>query len=174
MILNNTQEIDNDQQWVFVTLTVDGDECQFTHVAPVALTGQDLQDFVDAREDAYTLDILKDMYPDVPTSAKGTRADFEQWIIDGKIVPEVLDDEDNVITPEYVSTKVPWTNQHPDIISASGTEKANLLAAAKDLVSSLTYNDIDNHIETVFGNLNAAQQNSLKKLYKVVLYSVRR
>lgn len=174
MILNNTQEIDNNQQWVFVTVTVDGDDCQFTHVAPIALTGQDLQDFVDAGEDSYALDILKDMYPDVPNSAKGSREDFEQWITDGKIVPAVLDDEENVVTPEYVSTKVPWTNQHPDIIPASGIEKSNLLAAAKDLVSSLTYNDIDNHIETVFGNLNVAQQNSLKKLYKVVLYSIKR
>jgi hypothetical protein len=170
MILNNAQEIDNDKQWVFVTLTVDGDECQFTHVASTDLTGQDLQDFVDVREDAYTLDILKDMYPDAPASTKGNRTDFEQWILDGKIVPEVLDDGDNVVTPEYVSTKILWTNTHPDIISASGTEKANLLAAAKDLTSSLTYNDVDNHIETVFGNLNVAQQNSLKKLYKVVLY----
>lgn len=174
MILNNVQEIDDNQQWVFVTLTVDGDDCQFTHVAPIALAGQDLQDFVDARENSYTLDILKDMYPDAPNSAKGSREDFEQWITDGKIVLEVLDDEDNVVTPEYVSTKVPWTNQHPDIIPASGTEEANLLAAAKDLISSLTYNDIDDHIETVFDNLNVAQQNSLKKLYKVVLYLVKK
>lgn len=170
MILNNSQEIDNDKQWVFVTLTVDGDDCQFTHVAPIALIDQDLQNFVDAREDAYKLDILRDMYPDVPSSVRNNSSDFEQWILDGKIVPEVLDDGDNVVTPEYVSTKILWTNTHPDIISASGTEKANLLVAAKDLTSSLTYNDVDNHIETVFGNLNVAQQNSLKKLYKVVLY----
>ncbi len=174
MILNNSQETDNNQQWVFVTLAVDGSDCQFTHVVPANLSGQDLQDFVDAKEDQYALDILKDMYPDAPNIAKGSRADFEQWILDGKVVPEVLDDEENVITPEYVSTKVPWTNQHPDIVAASGTEKTNLLAAAKDLISSLSYSDIDNHIETVFSNLNAAQQNSLKKLYKVVLYSVKK
>ena len=174
MILNNSQETGNDNQWVFVTLTVDGDECQFTHVAPIALTGQDLQDFVDAKEDAYGLDILKDMYPDAPNSAKGSREDFEQWITDGKIVPAVLDDEENEIEPEYTSVKVPWTNQHPDIVGASGTEKTNLLAAAKDLVNSLTFADIDTHIDTVFGSLTTAQKNSLKKLYKAVLFSLKR
>ena len=174
MILNNTQEINNDKQWVFVTLTVDGDDCQFAHVAPANLSGQDLQDFVDAKEDSYKFDILRDMYPDAPKSVKNSLLDLEQWVLDGCNVPEVKDDEDNVIHPAYVAEKVAWTGKHPDIITASGTEKANLLTAAKDLVSSLTYNDIDSHIETVFGNLNVAQQNSLKKLYKAVLYSIKR
>jgi hypothetical protein len=157
MILNNSQEIDNDQQWVFVTLTVDGDNCQFTHVAPANLTGQDLQDFVDVKEDSYKFDILRDMYPDAPMSVKNTLSDLEQWILDGVDVE-----------------KVTWTNKHPDIISASGSEKDNLLASAKELADTLTFDNIDTHIETVFGNLNVAQQNSLKKLYKVVLYLVRK
>jgi hypothetical protein len=60
------------------------------------------------------------------------------------------------------------------------TEKAALTAGLRDnkdlrlelvdLVTNLTYTKIDKHIETVFYNLNAAQEASLKKLYKVVLY----
>jgi hypothetical protein len=157
MILNNSQEIDNNKQWVFVTLTVDGDDCQFTHVAPANLSGQDLQDFVDVKEDSYKFDILRDMYPDAPKSVKNDLADLEQWILDGVDVE-----------------KVAWTNKHPDIISVGGSEKDNLLASAKELADTLTFDNIEDHIETVFGNLNAAQQNSLKKLYKVVLYLVRK
>lgn len=174
MILNDTQPIDDDQQWVFVTLTVDGDECQFAHVAPASLVGQDLQDFVDSEESKYKLDILRDMYPDAPLEVRNDFEAFEWWTdstnTNAFVIPAVLDEHGIEIESERVAEKVPWVNQHPNIIPASGTEKTNLLEAAKNLVDSLTFDDIDSHIETVFSNLNVTQQNSLKNLYKVVLY----
>ena len=66
--------------------------------------------------------------------------------------------------------KVPFQGTHPDIFQATGTEKATLLAAAKDLVTNLTYDQIDTHIDNIFANLNSDQKNSLKKLYKMTLY----
>ena len=45
----------------------------------------------------------------------------------------------------------------------------NLRQVAKQLVQDLTFADIDTHIDNVFGNLNAAQKTSLKRVYKVVL-----
>lgn len=168
MILNNVQEINNNQQWVFVTLTVDGDDCEFTHVAPGDLSGQDLQDFVDAREDAYALDILRDMYPDAPNFVRNTRPNFEQWILDGAIVPAHED------SPEYIAIKIPWTNKHPDIISVGGTERQDMITAAKDMIASLSFSDIDDHIDMVFGNLSTVQKNSLKKLYKATLFLLRK
>lgn len=38
------------------------------------------------------------------------------------------------------------------------------------LIQNLTYDDIDTHINNVFGNLSANQKASLKRLYKAVLY----
>lgn len=40
----------------------------------------------------------------------------------------------------------------------------------KTLVQNLKFGQVDQHIENVFGQLNAAQKASLKALYKTVLY----
>ena len=51
--INKTKTIvqDDSQQWIFITVNVDGDDCEFTHVAPSDLEGDDLQTYVDSRED---------------------------------------------------------------------------------------------------------------------------
>jgi len=68
----------------------------------------------------------------------------------------------------------PMTGEEIDQYKAAGKadrlENRELRASAKALVNSLTYSDIDTHIDNVFGNLNTAQKNSLKKLYKAVLF----
>lgn len=156
MILNGFCIINDNEQYVYVTVTVDGDDCQFIHIAPAILSGQDLQNYVDAKEDSYKFDILRDMYPTAPDSDKISLSALEAW------------------AATHAKEKVAWVNQHPDIIPASGTEKSNLIVAAKDLVNSLTYDDIDNHIENVFGGLSTAQKSSLKKLYKAVLFLLKK
>ena len=50
------------------------------------------------------------------------------------------------------------------------TEQSQMQADIVDLVSNLSYADIDNHIDNVYGSLSVAQKASLKKLYKAVLY----
>jgi hypothetical protein len=140
-------------QWVYMTLVVGGQERTYTYAVSSELSGQPLQDFVDSQEDRYKLSVLKSIYPDAPESVKGNIADFEQWVIDE--------------TP----TPLAWEAcKHPDIFPASGIEASTLLADVKDLVNSLAYDQIDTHIETVFSDHTVAQQNSLKKLYKAVLY----
>jgi hypothetical protein len=42
--------------------------------------------------------------------------------------------------------------------------------AGMDLIRNLQFSDIDQHIENVFGSLNAQQKTSLKRLYKAVLF----
>lgn len=49
-------------------------------------------------------------------------------------------------------------------------EHHRLLSELKDLVDNLSYAQIDAHIDNVFGTLNATQKNSLKRLYKSVLF----
>lgn len=48
-------------------------------------------------------------------------------------------------------------------------DNRRLRVELKEMVQDLTFNKIDTHIDSVFGNLDTAQKNSLKKLYKVVL-----
>jgi len=61
-----------------------------------------------------------------------------------------------------------------DYWNARAAESDSLLESAKDLVISLTYDQIDNHIDTVFSSLAVDQKASLKKLYKAVLYLLKR
>jgi hypothetical protein len=44
---------------------------------------------------------------------------------------------------------------------------------AAAFISGLTYGQIDSHIDTAFGTLNAAQKTSLRRLYKAVLWLVK-
>ncbi len=50
------------------------------------------------------------------------------------------------------------------------TDSRNLKAEARDIIQNLSYADIGTHIDTVFAALTTAQKNSLKKLYRAVLY----
>lgn len=50
--LNSAQKIDNSQQWVYVTVEVEGVLRKFTHVAP-NLSGEELQAYLDSREGFY-------------------------------------------------------------------------------------------------------------------------
>jgi len=49
-------------------------------------------------------------------------------------------------------------------------DNRNLRSQARDLVVNLTYQDVLNHIDNVFGGLSTEQKASLKKLYCAVLY----
>lgn len=48
-------------------------------------------------------------------------------------------------------------------------DNRRLRGQLKEMVQDMTFDKIDTHIDNVFGNLDTAQKNSLKKLYKVVL-----
>ena len=125
------------QQKLIVSLTVDGDTCIYTTVQPETikgnrldnpnildgeiLTDQSLQDYLDANENKYKLNILKQMYPnaDYSGSSGATEvAKFEAWITAGHTNTEktglnmvgftVVKQKDEIIT------KVPWTMELPD------------------------------------------------------------
>jgi hypothetical protein len=53
-------------------------------------------------------------------------------------------------------------------------ENRTLKTEALAFVSGVTYSQIDAHIDAVFGNLNATQKGSLKRLYKAVLFVCKR
>ena len=89
--INNIKDIDGTKNWIYLTLTVDGDTCKYVSVNPWntptdPLTGQALQDWCDNREDTYNIEILKGMYPNAryQDSEGDTELEkFTQWITDG-------------------------------------------------------------------------------------------
>ena len=80
-------------QWIYVTIdNVDGDTCKYVTSQPFngdssgILSGDDLQSYVDAREDIYKTRILGIMYQDskVPKlNGKSELESFEKWVSDG-------------------------------------------------------------------------------------------
>ena len=84
--INKTKTIvqDDSQQWIFITVNVDGDNCKFTHVAPSDLEGDDLQDYVDSREDFYKTEILRNKYADADCYNSSLK-EWETWIENGKV-----------------------------------------------------------------------------------------
>jgi len=62
-----------------------------------------------------------------------------------------------------------WTVYLTEKIAVD-SENDNLKQELTDLVASLSYTNIDTHIDNIFSNLSTEQKNSLKRLYKVVLH----
>ncbi len=93
-------------QWTTFQLYVDSE-----------LTGQALQDYLDANEDRYELICLKHEYPESSGTPKevyyGDLDKFQEWIAKGLKIPEVKDEEGKVLQVESVAVKKPWTNTHP-------------------------------------------------------------
>ncbi len=107
--INGVKPLTDAEQWIFLTIAADGDECQFTHVAPADLTGQGLQDYAYTNEESYRLDILKDMYPGAKPAQTPDLTElenFKMWISAGQI--NVGEDGNEIFIP-----KVPWTGEHP-------------------------------------------------------------
>lgn len=84
------------------------------------------------------------------------------------------------LVPPDLENKIIWadgeylTEEKPQALidqeNAEKTEIGALRQEMEDLVTSLSYAEIDTHIDNVFGALSDPQKNSLKKLYKVVLF----
>jgi len=80
--LNSTTPLDETQKWVSVQVEADGDKCNFNHVAPADLEGDDLQAFVDGKEDFYQRELLRNMYPSADCYNSGLE-DWDAWIAAG-------------------------------------------------------------------------------------------
>ena len=141
VIVDGVKKYKNRQQ-SFITLTVDGDECKLQPKVPAGLSGQTLQDHVNANERSYKNIILKHMYPESAGTPKniyyGSLEGFEQWIADGVKIPAVLDEEENEITPETVAEKVEWKGTHPKVmITREEFDKLNITDKIKILADLL-------------------------------------
>jgi len=86
--INKTSSIDDSQQWIYITVSADGDDCKFTHVAPADLDGDDLQAYVDGREGFYKRELLRNMYGGAD-AYDSSLEDFEAWVSAGAKNAEV-------------------------------------------------------------------------------------
>ena len=146
MIINNAKLVSADdpiKQWVYITLTVDGDECRYVtvvpwnHVIPAKLEGQGLIDYCNGRESQYQLSILKSMYPGARYG--NDLQDFLDWISSGHTntaycsIAEHSTQQDCLDaggkwTPEQVITKVPFVDSH-DYVGDQRTRKLESVRA---------------------------------------------
>ena len=78
-ILNKSSSLSDTQQWVNITVVVDGDTCKFNHVAAGSLSGSGLQTYVDSREDFYKTEVLRNMYVGADCY-NSTLEDWKTWI----------------------------------------------------------------------------------------------
>ena len=120
--INKTNPIDDLQQWIFITVNADGDDCKFTHTAPADLSGDDLQAYVDGREDFYKRELLRNMY-DKSDCYDASLEDFEAWVSAGCKNAEVkgvdAEGEEIVIKAEEVIEKKAWVDSEPPVDQAS-------------------------------------------------------
>ena len=121
--INKTVSVgDGSQNWIYITVNADGSDCKFTHTAPSDLSGDDLQAYVDSREDFYKRELLRNMYEgaDVYNSSL---EDFEAWVSAGAKNAEVKGtDADGVeitIKAEETIAKKAWVDTEPPIDQAA-------------------------------------------------------
>ena len=115
IIINKTSSVDDYLNWIYITVNVDGDDCKFTHTAPSDLSGDDLQSYVDGREDFYKRELLRNMYEGAD-DYNSSLEDFEAWISAGCKNAEVKgtlpDGEEYVKKAEETISKKTWVDTH--------------------------------------------------------------
>lgn len=148
----STAQYNDSQQWVYLTLDVDGDMCQFDYSAPL-ISGGDLQSWCDAREDKFKIIILNEMYPGADYSDQPGDTELEKftaWIVAGHENPDGT-----------VITKVPF----------QASWSVNIVTAENDMKDSVFYKktpqEINNYIDANWTNLTDSKA-TFKKLVKEV------
>ena len=162
-----TKPVDDTKQWVMVSLTVDGDECRYTTVQPwnttqPVLSGQDLADYANSREDWLTLNILKQMYPGARYAEFEGDTElekFQAWVTAGHTNAEYVEEE--VTIPEEVIAKVPWVSSW----------NVQIVTAEADMKESVFYNkteaQLNTYIDANWSDI-ATSKATFKKLVKEV------
>ena len=143
--IKGTQKIDEEKQWVFMTIEVQGEDVEYTHVSLLELSQQELQDYVDVREDGYKLNILKDMYPEsdhlrFKTEDKNELEAMEEWITKGhkNKVQTGLTAAGKPKYEDQIIEKKELEYKHPKEIGlAARIEAANLTPELKELLQEI-------------------------------------
>ena len=121
--INKTSPVgDGSQNWIYITVKVDGSDCKFEHTAPSDLSGDDLQSYVNSREDFYKREILRNMYKGADCYDSPLE-DFEAWVSAGCKNAEVKGKDDDgkeiVVKAEETIAKKAWVDIEPPVDQAA-------------------------------------------------------
>ena len=121
--INQTTAIENDhRQWVFMTVSVLGENYKYVYTAPKDLSDDALQSYIDGREDFYKRELLRNMYEGAD-AYDSSLEDFEAWVSAGCKNAEVkgvdADGEEIVIKAEEVIEKKAWVDSEPPVDQAA-------------------------------------------------------
>ena len=121
--INQTTAIENDlRQWVFMTVSVLGENYKYVYTAPKDLSGDALQSYLDTNEDFYKTKMLRNLYEgaDVYNSSL---EDFEAWVSAGAKNAEVkgtdIDGVEITIKAEETIAKKAWVDIEPPVDQAA-------------------------------------------------------
>ena len=121
--INETTAIENDsRQWVFMTVSVLGEDYKYVYTAPKDLSGDALQSYLDKNEDLYNTKMLRNLYEgaDVYNSSL---EDFEAWVSAGAKNAEVkgtdIDGVEITIKAEETIAKKAWVDIEPPVDQAA-------------------------------------------------------
>ena len=132
-------------QWLYVTLDdVDGDACKYVTSQPFngdssgILSGDDLQAYVDSKEDLYKSRVMGIMYQDAVVPRLDGKSDlesFEAWVSAGcknaEVKGEDSEGEEIVIKAEETISKKAWVDSEPSVDTAA------LIAELQEKVNAL-------------------------------------
>ena len=122
--INKTEAVgDGSQNWIYITVNADGDDCKFTHTAPSDLSGDALQSYVDGREDFYKRELLRNMY-DKSDCYNSSLEDFEAWVSAGA--------KNSVVTTKAVSAKDAVTSERQKTTTKSVEEEVSTTEIVKE------------------------------------------
>ena len=121
--INKTTAIENDhRQWVFMTVSVLGENYKYVYTAPKDLSDDALQSYIDGRENFYKKKVLRNLYPSADVY-NSSLEDFEAWVSAGcknaEVKGEDAEGEEIVIKAEEVIEKKAWVDSEPPVDQAS-------------------------------------------------------
>jgi len=149
----------NDFQWIYITVNADGEDCKFTHTAPKDLSGDDLQAYVDGREDFYKRELLRNMYGGAD-AYDSSLEDFEAWVSAGAKNAEVSKEipaveakdavyEDVEVSPAGERQKVVVTEVEEEVTSTVIEKNSSGKYVEKEVTETVTKSSEEPQFEEV-------------------------
>ena len=150
---------DSSQNWIYMVVTADGDDCKFAHVVPADLDGDDLQSYVDSREDFYKRELLRNMYIGAD-AYDASLEDFEAWVSAGAKNAEVSKEipaveakdavyEDVEVSPAGERQKVVVTEVEEEVTSTVIEKNSSGKYVEKEVTETVTKSSEEPQFEEV-------------------------
>ena len=147
--INKTTAIENDhRQWVFMTVSVLGENYKYVYTAPKDLSDDALQSYIDGRENFYKKKVLRNLYPSADVY-NSSLEDFEAWVSAGAKNAEVSKEipaveakdavyEDVEVSPAGERQKVVVTEVEEEVTSTVIEKNSSGKYVEKEVTETVT------------------------------------